>query len=399
MTFGQETSESTPAANQPAATANPLTVNEIAEVEKKIKEIVDRLRECLKRAKVAEFKYNSGTFDESEEWDSDFQKAIADGKPIRQELLDLAYPFILHSPKLSPEMEQLSFMVMLVLFEEQQYERAYQVASRLNQINSTENTKYYKLRTAMVTNRFEEALQLREQVASRVKDLPAMELDMLKSLPELARIAAEEDSLRQADEDSDLPRVEMVTSEGSLIIELFEDQYPETVGHFIHQVEAGFYKDLLFHRVTKNFLPFSIAQSGLLSLRDHPNSKHQAFYAHDIRYFIMDEAPRNGVVRRHLRGVLSLCITEDPTKKERVPNTGGSQFMITLVPTPALDGNQIAFGRVIEGLEIIDRINPTTTISAEDGKESPIEHPKFSKIIETKVLRKRNHEYLPNKVQ
>jgi cyclophilin family peptidyl-prolyl cis-trans isomerase len=407
VTFGQEAGESKPDVSKPDVSkpdvampdvAKPLTVDELAAGEQKIREVLDRLRDCLKRAKIAEFSYISGKFDESENWDAAYQQAIKDGKSIRQELLDLAYPIILQSPKLSSEMQELSVIVMLVLFEEHQYERAYQVASRLDQVNSTDDTKYYRMRTAMVTNRFAEALELREQVASRVKDLPELELDMLKSLPQLANIGAEEEQLRQVDEQSNLPRVEMLTSEGPIIIELFEDQYPETVGHFIFLVESGFYKDLVFHRVTKNFLPFSVAQSGLLSLRDM-DAEQQGWFVHDIKYSIMDEVPRGGVVRRHLRGVISLSIKEDPKKEERIPHSGGSPFMITLVPTPALDGNQIAFGRVIEGLEVIDRINATSTISAEDGKESPIEHPNFSKLIETRVLRKRDHEYLPNKVK
>jgi cyclophilin family peptidyl-prolyl cis-trans isomerase len=73
--------------------------------------------------------------------------------------------------------------------------------------------------------------------------------------------------------------------------------------------------------------------------------------------------------------------------------------MITLVPTPALDGNQVAFGRVIEGLDVIDRIAPNITISDEDGKETAIDNSQFCTVLEAKVLRKRDHEYQPNKTQ
>lgn len=398
VAVGQEALELTPDDSEPAAAVKPKTADELAEGEKKIKELVQQLRGYLKRAKIAEFEYITGKFDESEDWHEAFQKAIAEGSQIRQELLDTVYPIILQSPRLNSEMQELSAIVMFLLFEDRQYERCYQVANRLKDNDSSEDLKSILMRTALFTNRFEIAISLRDQVASKIAKLPKLELSMLQSLPDLARIGAEEAKLRQADKVSDLPRVELVTSEGRLVIELYEDQYPETVGHFIYLVESGFYNNLVFHRVTKNFLPFSIAQTGQMSLKDMGNGQ-QGWFAHDIKYNVVDEIPRDGAVRRHLRGVVSLCIKEDKEKAKRIPNSAGSQFMIILVPSPALDGNQVAFGRVIEGLDVIDRFSANLTISEEDGKEKPIDNPKYSKIIEAKVLRKREHEYLPNKVK
>jgi cyclophilin family peptidyl-prolyl cis-trans isomerase len=287
--------------------------------------------------------------------------------------------------------------MMYGLYDDYQYERSFQIANRLNQLHPDENIRTMLMRSALMTNRFEIAAKYREEVASKIKDLPKMEVEMLKSLSDLSRIGADEQQWRLADEKSELPRVQFRTSVGSFIVELYEDQYPETVGHFVYLVEGGFYTNLVFHRVTKNFLPFSIAQTGLMSLQDVPESEHQAWYAHDIKYTVVDEKPKDGLVRRHLRGVLSLAVKNKDGKS--IPNTAGSQFMITLVPTPALDGNQVAFGRVIEGLDVIDRIAPNITISDEDGKETAIDSPQFCTILEARVLRKRDHEYQPNKTQ
>ena len=73
-------------------------------------------------------------------------------------------------------------------------------------------------------------------------------------------------------------------------------------------------------------------------------------------------------------------------------DTGGSQFFLTFVPTPHLNGRHTAFGRVIEGLDVLaklQRIDP----EAEGSKPDP------DKIVKAEVIRKRDHEYKPTKVQ
>jgi cyclophilin family peptidyl-prolyl cis-trans isomerase len=88
--------------------------------------------------------------------------------------------------------------------------------------------------------------------------------------------------------------------------------------------------------------------------------------------------------RRHFRGTLSMA--------HAGRDTGGSQFFLTFVQTPHLNGRHTAFGRVIEGMEVlakIQRIDPE-----EQGSK-----PEPDKIVKAEVLRKRNHEYKPNKAQ
>jgi cyclophilin family peptidyl-prolyl cis-trans isomerase len=393
--LGQAVSTS-PADNRVEPKSNSIDSDQSSD-EAKIRAIIEKLRTAVKNVKIAEITYITGTFDESDDNSKAYEKAIADGRKILNELQDQALPFLIKSSSLSDEWWEMGKMLMYGLYDDHQYERCYQIATHLNQLSPNEDVQWMIMRSAMLTNRFEIAAEFREKVPSRVPDLPKLELSMMKSLPELTRIGVEERKQRALDEQRDLPQVQLVTSEGTIILELFEDQYPETVGHFIHLVEQKFYDNLVFHRVTKNYLPYCVIQSGVFSLTPVPEKNDQAWFAHKIDYRIKDEKPEDGIVRRHLRGVISLPLKMNKDRNP-IPDSAGSEFLITLVPTPVLDGHQVVFGRVIEGLEVIDRFPPTFTVSEEDGSEKQLENPQFGKILEAKVLRKRNHEYLPNKI-
>lgn len=179
----------------------------------------------------------------------------------------------------------------------------------------------------------------------------------------------EEQKIRELEAAADdLPRVKISTSKGDLVIELFENEAPGAVGNFISLVEKGFYNDKTFHRVLNHFM----AQGGC------PLGTGQG----GPGYTIYCECKQENY-RKHFRGTLSMA--------HAGPDTGGSQFFITFVPTANLNGVHTAFGRVIEGFDVlakIQRIDP----DAKD-KTQP------DRIEKIEVLRKRDHEYVPNKVQ
>lgn len=126
---------------------------------------------------------------------------------------------------------------------------------------------------------------------------------------------------------------EFDTKMGKFKIELFGDKAPLTVGNFIKLVDKGFYNGLIFHRVIPNFMiqggcPHGSGRGGPgYTIRDefHPDLKHNA------------------------KGILSMA--------NAGPDTGGSQFFITVAPTPWLDGHHSIFGKVIEGMDIVESIS------------------------------------------
>ena len=121
------------------------------------------------------------------------------------------------------------------------------------------------------------------------------------------------------------------TVRGPIRVELLPDKAPLTVANFVNLARRGFYDGLNFHRVIPDFMIQGGCPEG--SGRGGPG------------YRFEDEA-NNGL--GHERGVLSMA--------NAGPNTNGSQFFITHVATPWLDGKHTVFGKVVEGLDVVDAI-------------------------------------------
>ena len=127
------------------------------------------------------------------------------------------------------------------------------------------------------------------------------------------------------------------TNMGNFDVELYNDKAPITVGNFIKLVNEGFYNGIIFHRVIPDFM----IQTGC---------PHGTGYG-GPGYTIKDEISKD---LSHEKGVISMANTGRP-------NTGGSQFFITVANTKWLDGKHTIFGKVINGMEVIDRISKVNT--------------------------------------
>ena len=121
------------------------------------------------------------------------------------------------------------------------------------------------------------------------------------------------------------------TDRGPVRVELYQEKAPLTVANFVNLAKRGFYDGLKFHRVIPDFM----IQGGC----------PQGTGTGGPGYKFEDEA-NNGV--RHERGVLSMA--------NAGPNTNGSQFFITHVATPWLDGKHTVFGKVVYGLDVVDKV-------------------------------------------
>jgi len=129
-----------------------------------------------------------------------------------------------------------------------------------------------------------------------------------------------------------LKKAVIETEKGTMVAELFEKDAPGTVANFEKLIKEGFYDGLTFHRVIPNF----VIQGGC----PYGNGTGGPGYT------IKCEVENNP--NKHLRGSLSMA--------HRGKDTGGSQFFICHSPQPHLDGMHTVFGRVIEGIDVVDRI-------------------------------------------
>ena len=141
-------------------------------------------------------------------------------------------------------------------------------------------------------------------------------------------------------------QAKLETPQGDIIIQLYEKEMPITVGNFKKLVEEGFYDGIIFHRIIDGFM----LQSG----------DPQGDGTGGPGYTIKDEFTGTNLDQNN-RGTLSMA--------NAGPNTGGSQFFINLVDNNFLDGKHPVFGKVIEGMDVIDKIAKVQI----DSQDKPLE--------------------------
>lgn len=154
------------------------------------------------------------------------------------------------------------------------------------------------------------------------------------------------------------PIVTITMENGDIMkAELYPEIAPNTVNNFIHLVQKGFYDGLIFHRVIENFM----IQGGC------PDGTGMG----GPGYSIKGEFSQNGVTNqlKHTPGVLSMA-------RSMMPDSAGSQFFIMHKTSPHLDGAYAAFGKVVDGMDVVNRIATTTT----DYGDRPVEEQKIASM-------------------
>ncbi|MEK6909220.1 MAG: peptidylprolyl isomerase [Nanoarchaeota archaeon] len=151
-------------------------------------------------------------------------------------------------------------------------------------------------------------------------------------------------------------KVALETNKGTIVLEIYTGEMPITAGNFVKLVEQGFYDGIIFHRVISGFM----IQGG------DPTGTGMG----GPGYKIKDEFTGTNLDRND-RGTISMA--------NAGPNTGGSQFFINLADNNFLDGKHPVFGKVIEGLEVVDSIAGVET----DSEDRPLEE---VIIISAKVI-------------
>lgn len=382
---------SAPAAADPAAAAGPAAATtpaaavtsgspEFDAVLKKWDELRDQMIQAQVDYKAAEPKDRAAIAEK-------FAKLKAEGEKLRPEMMKIAEEALKKNPKSVPITTFISSFAN-GSYDADQYEEALRLAELLIAADYS-NKRIYNLagRAAYNLNEFDKA----EKYLTIARDNSALDGradSYMQNVAKYKELWKREQGLREAQAkltgDQALPHVLLKTSKGDIELELFENEAPQTVGNFINLVEKGFYNGLAFHRVIHEFM----AQGG------DPNGDGTGGPGYEILCECYKPEHRN-----HFRGSLSMAHSGK--------DTAGSQFFLTFVPTVQLDAKDVnpknegtphtVFGRVVKGFDVLAKLQkrqPTSSMHNFGPKTPPAP---ADKIIEAKVLNKRNHPYEPTK--
>ena len=258
-------------------------------------------------------------------------------------------------------------------------------------------------------------------------------------------IEEEEKGVEIMNENNPIARIN--TNMGEIVIELYEDAAPNTVANFVSLAEGGFYKDVIFHRVIKGFMAqggdptgtgtggpgyrfadeINAIALGLDKEKEIGQSQMQAAQREVFQKYgvdsqeklnelvaeigeeklmkeIMDAANALATGASKMDGLISDGYSFDDSlpsvpvaygtiaMANAGPNTNGSQFFINHKDNFFLNGKHTAFGMVIEGMDVIDRICNLPT----DGRDRPVEDVRMQEVI---IENKRDHDYTVVKIE
>jgi len=306
-----------------------------------------------------------------------WKDSIDQGKTLEPKLIEAAEKACAAAPEADPKINEFLVKILAERVERDDYEPAARIAQLLLNVKELgPRTANLAGIAAFATNDFDAAEKFLKQAAEKGYYQSPSEKDKLaqvgafylQSIDAYQKSWAKEKAIRETESKANnLPRVLLATNKGDIIIELFENQAPNTVANFINLVQRGFYNGLTFHRVLAGFM----AQGG------DPAGNGTG----GPGYSIACECYRPDA-RQHFRGTLSMA--------HAGRDTGGSQFFLTFVPTPHLDGRHTVFGRVVEGMDVLAQL--------QRRDPADLEGPRPDKIVEARVLRKRDHPYVPKKM-
>jgi cyclophilin family peptidyl-prolyl cis-trans isomerase len=326
---------------------------------------------------ILQLEYRKAPKDKRPELEKKWKQKFAEGEKLQAKYFLAAEKAYSEAPATDPKISELMLKIFDFAISRDDFENALRVGKLLIDNGHGKKRGFAMLGVAAVaTGDFDAAekyfAEAKKQGAfDKQPDEKDTQLQnaflFSKTLPELRKKWEDEQKIREQEAKSGkLPRVRIKTEKGDIVVELFENEAPNTVANFIELAEKNYYDNVTFHRV----LPGFMAQGG----------DPQGDGSGGPGYTIPDEVGPNH--RNHFRGTLSMA-------KTARPDSGGSQFFLCFVPTPQLDGKHTVFGRVVEGIDVLAKIqrrDPENPNSADPDK-----------ILSMEVENKQ-HEYKAKKI-
>jgi len=358
----------TPAVTDAQPTAQPA--GDPAQAQAAFEAKFNEWKDLIKKLRTLKHDYQEADEAGRAQMEEQWAATMAEANNMVQPLTDAALAAYMAAPNEDRELTNFLVKRLQDLVTTDQYEAAVALGNGLVDAKCDSPQIYREAGIAnYATNNYDRAIEILEK-AEALSSISADGRGLRKVAEEYKEHWKVESALREKEAAADdLPRVKLTTSKGEIVLELFENEAPDTVGNFISLVKSGFYDGLTFHRVIGGFM----AQGGC------PEGDGTG----GPGYSIYDECEKPEA-RKHFRGSLSMA-------KTQAPNSGGSQFFLCFRPASDLNGKHTVFGRVIEGLDVLSKIQ------RRDPNSKDLPEP--DTIVKAEVLRDRGHEYKPNKVQ
>ena len=356
-----------PDAKAPDAKAGPAVSDDPAVAAFKTK-LAD-WKQLLVDARLKQFEFKAAKPADQKAIEEKFKEIVARGLGMQGDLQSAAEAAYIAAPNKDEEVSAFMTSAIATAMGKDDYAESLRLANLLIDNNFHKKAIYTVAGVSAFNIGDLETAEKNLKLAQEAKVIDRDGQAYLDLIPTYKEKWAKEQELRAAEAKADdLPRVVLKTSKGDIVVELFENEAPNTVANFISLVQRGFYNGSDFHRVIRGFM----AQGG------SPKGEEDG----GPGYTIADEC-RQENHRLHFRGALSMA-------KKPEPDTGGSQFFLTFKPTPHLDGMHTVFGRVVDGEKALAELT-----RHEPGKKGQTP---ADTIIEAKVVRKRNHAYQPKTI-
>jgi len=349
-----------PAAEQPADPNKPAAAA--------FNKLFGDWKTLIKDLRQVKVKYQTAPEADHAKLTDEWNALLAKGNDMLAKLQDAGLKAYEEAANEDPQLTRFLVKLVTDAADRDEYESVLAIATVLIDNKCEDRTIYGPASlAAFATNDYDKAMEwnkLAKEASSPNELLNRPDLD----LAAYKKLWEQEQTIRAKEaEKDDLPRVKLKTTKGDIVVELFEDQAPNTVANFVSLVESGFYNDKNFHRVLKNFM----AQGGC------PKGDGTGGPGYEIKCECYQPD-----ARMHFRGSLSMA--------HAGRDTGGSQFFLTFLATAHLNGKHTCFGRVIEGIDVLARLQRIDPMA--DAGKTP------DKIVTAEVVRKRDHEYKPKKV-
>ena len=368
---------------QENAAADPDT-DRMEALTKKLTDTIEEFRKIVREAQTLGFKFvNAETADDAFPFSEPFYEKLEEGNKIRDRIVPLAIELfelkVAGTDRAEDELVHLVSNIAARFYDQHQYAKAYRLTKKLV-LNNPDNqfAKVYLARSGLLTNDFSSRVQAiiknNQKYFEENENVSATEKLLANNVAVMNQLYEKELKIREAEAVADdLPRVKFTTTKGEFVVELFENEAPQTVANFVHLVEAGHYDGMFFHLVIGEIA----AETGVVAEKDG---------VRQLDYTIHDEYEKPNA-RLNFSG--SVTLNSDS------PNSGASRFFVSLASLPNFNNKQTVFGRVFSGMDTVYSLNHTYKI--QDKQQIQIEGVKPDKVISAEVIRKRNHKYEPTK--